>query len=103
MTPVPASQSTHVLYPDPSEIEKCLFRIAAEVSDATPLPVRVTMMSVHGGKPPLYALVLRSRDKAPMRQKLEQVLNRKLSLGTTSFSLKADEATLLINYGGLQK
>jgi len=103
MTTVIPSQTTQIFYPDPAEIENCLSRIATELSDPTPLPVRVTMMSVHGGKPPLYAVVLRSRDKAPMRQKLEQVLNRKLCLGTTSFSLKAEEASLVVNYGAPQK
>jgi len=56
------------------------------------------MVSVNGGRPPLYAVVLRSRDKERIRQKLGQVLKRSLCLGVTSFSLKADEAKLVIEY-----
>jgi len=38
-------------------------------------------------------------DKAPIRQKLSQVLNRRFSLGGTSFALDAEEAQQVLQYG----
>ena len=97
MSSPPALPATEQ-YPNASELEDCLAHIAALAHDPTPLPVYVTMVPVYGGKPPMYSVVLRSRDRENIRQKLSEVLNRQLCMGVTAFSLKANEAQLVIQY-----
>ena len=79
-------------YPQAAALEESLRHLAIEVGDATVKPFRVDMVRVHGGKPPIYCVVIRSPGKEPLRQRLEQLLNRRLTCGSTSFMLKADEA-----------
>ena len=83
-------------YPKASELEDCLTRLAVEANDLTPHPVFVTRVAVHGGSPPLYSVVLRSRNNEIIRERLSELLNRQLCLGVTAFSLKASEALLVI-------
>jgi hypothetical protein len=63
-------------YPQPSAVEERLKQFAIEVGDATLQPFRVDLVRVHGGKPPIYCVVIRSFAKEPLRQRLEQLLNR---------------------------
>ena len=65
-----------------------------------PRPFRVDVVRVHGGKPPIYSVVIRSSAKEPLRQRLEQLLNRRLTCGISSFMLKPDEATRIISGAG---
>src|SRR4051794_18109112 len=97
MSPNSAIRS-HTEYPKASDLEECLGVLAIGARDSTPRPVLVTLVPVNGGRPPLYAVVLRSRDKENIRQKLSEVLNRQFCLGATSFALKAYEAELVIQY-----
>ena len=83
-------------YPQPSAVEERLKQFAIEVGDATLQPFRVDLVRVHGGKPPIYCVVIRSFAKEPLRQRLEQLLNRRLTCGSTSFMLKADEAERIV-------
>jgi hypothetical protein len=72
--------------------------VASEVGDTTDSPFRVDLVARYGGKPPLYTVVIRSADKEPIRRKLAQMLNRKFSLGGTSFALDASEAQVILDY-----
>ena len=81
-------------YPTITEVENCLKIIASEVGDTMDAPFRVDMVARYGGKPPLYT----AADKEPIRQKLSQVLDRKFSLGATSFALNATEAQVILQY-----
>jgi len=45
-----------------------LKQFAIEVGDATLQPFRVDLVRVHGGKPPIYCVVIRSFAKEPLRQ-----------------------------------
>ncbi len=45
--------------------------MAAALGDTTAQPFRVDIVSVHGGKPPVYGVVIRSLAKEPLPQKLE--------------------------------
>ena len=83
-------------YPQASALEESLKHLAIEVGDATAKPFRVDMVRVHGGKPPIYCVVIRSSAKEPLRQRLEQLLNRRPTCGSTSFMLKADEAERIL-------
>ena len=83
-------------YPQPLALEERLKRLALDLGDATAKPFRVDMIRVHGGKPPIYCVVIRSRAKEPLRERLEQLLNRRLICGGTSFMLKADEAERIL-------
>ena len=47
-------------YPQPSAVEERLKQFAIEVGDATLQPFRVDLVRVHGGKPPIYCVVIRS-------------------------------------------
>jgi hypothetical protein len=58
----------------------------------------VDAVAQYGGKPPLYTVVIRSAEKEPIRRKLAQMLNRKFSLGGTSFALDAREALVILQY-----
>ncbi len=86
-------------YPTSSEIEQSLKRFAEELGDTTASPFRVDLVARYGGKPPLYTVMMRCADKEPIRQKLSQVLNRRFSLGGTSFALDAQEAQQVLQYG----
>jgi hypothetical protein len=84
-------------YPKASDLEQRFARMAARMSDSSPRPVCVTVVPVNGGKPPMYAVVLRSREKEQIRQQLSQILERQLCLGVTAFSLQAAEARRVID------
>lgn len=83
-------------YPQASALEERLQRIAIEVGDGTARPFRVDLVRVHGGKPPVYSVVIRSPAKEPIRQRLEQILDRRLTCGIASFMLKAEEAQRIV-------
>ena len=83
-------------YPQAGALEEALKHVAIGLGDATAKPFRVDMIRVHGGKPPIYCVVIRSSAKEPLRQRLEQLLNRRLTCGSTSFMLKADEAEHIV-------
>jgi hypothetical protein len=89
--------ATSKQYPQASALEERLKHFAVEVGDVTPKPFRVDVVRVHGGKPPIYSVVIRSSAKEPLRKKLEQLLNRPLTCGISSFMLKADEATRIVS------
>ena len=55
-------------HPHASALEQRLQQLAAEISDATPKPFRVDMVRIHGGKPPVYSLVILSYAKEPLRR-----------------------------------
>ena len=79
-------------YPPAPALEERLKQLAAELGDATAKPFRVDMIRVYGGKPPIYCVVIRSKAREPLRQRLEQLLDRRLTCGSSSFMLKLDEA-----------
>jgi hypothetical protein len=83
-------------YPSKSEVEECLKTLAVEIGDATVHPFRVDLVPLHGGKPPMYAVVILSAAKEPLRQKLSQILSRGFSLGVSSFMLTGNEAVILL-------
>jgi len=86
-------------YPSKTEVEECLKSLAAEIGDPTAHPFRVDLVPLHGGKPPMYAVVILAAAKEPLRQKLSQILSRGFSLGVSSFMLTGNEAiTLLKRY-----
>jgi hypothetical protein len=84
------------IYPQASALEERLEGIAVELGDGTLRPFRVDLVRVHGGKPPVYSVVIRSPNKEPIRQRLEEILNRRLTCGIASFMLKADEAQRVV-------
>ena len=88
-------------FPQASILEERLQRIAVEIGDATQRAFRVDLVRVHGGKPPVYSVVIRSSAKEPIRKKLEELLNRRLTCGISSFMLKADEAQRLVSTAGV--
>jgi hypothetical protein len=92
-----AGNATSTQYPQASVLEECLKQLAIEIGDVTPKPFRVDVVRVHGGKPPIYSVVIRSPTKEPLRKKLEQLLNRQLTCGISSFMLKADEAASIVS------
>jgi hypothetical protein len=83
-------------YPQAEALEARLSRWATALGDRTDKPFRVDIVRVHGGKPPIYSVVIRSVAKEPLRQKLEQMLHRRLTCGISSFMLKADEAKFIV-------
>ena len=83
-------------YPQAFAVEECLKHLAINLGDTTAKPFRVDMIPVHGGKPPVYCVVIRSSATEPLRQRLEQLLNRRLTCGSSSFMLKADEAEQIL-------
>ena len=85
-------------YATSTEIEKCLKGIASEIGDTTDSPFRVDVVAQYGGKPPLYTVVIRSAEKEPIRRRLAEMLNRKFSLGGTSFALDVGEARAILQY-----
>ncbi len=90
------SDSPSDRFPQASTLEDCLTRLAAGIGDKAPNPIGVNMLRVHGGKPPIYLVVIRSPSKEPLRQRLERLLNRQLAFGVSSFMLRADEAAQII-------
>ena len=89
-----------VQYPKASVLEDHLKYLAVEIGDATPKPFRVDVVRVHGGKPPVYSVVIRSPAKELLRQTLEKLLDRRLTCGISSFMLKADEAERIVGSDG---
>jgi hypothetical protein len=85
-------------YPTSMEVENCLKGVASEIGDTTDSPFRVDVVARYGGKPPLYTVVIRSAEKEPIRRKLAEMLNRKFSLGGTSFALDAHEAQVILQH-----
>ena len=85
-------------YPTPSEVEQSLKLFAEEMGDTTDSPFRVAMVARHGGKAPVYSIVIRGVDQEPIRKKLAEVLNRRFSLGGTSLALDANEAQIISQY-----
>jgi hypothetical protein len=83
-------------YPSKTEVEECLKTLAVETGDATAQPFRVDLVPLHGGKPPMYAVVILSASKEPLRQKLSSILSRGFSLGVSSFMLTGNEAVTLL-------
>jgi hypothetical protein len=83
-------------YPSKTEVEECLKSLAVEAGDATVHPFRVDLVPLHGGKPPMYAVVILSASKEPLRQKLSEILSRGFSLGVSSFMLTGNEAVTLM-------
>jgi hypothetical protein len=90
-------------YPTITEVENCLKSLVSEVGDTMDAPFRVDMVARYGGKPPLYTVFIRAADKEPIRQRLSQVLDRKFSLGATSFALNATEAKAILQYQAARK
>lgn len=86
-------------YPQADELEEHLKYLAIEVGETMPKPFRVDLVKVHGGKPPVYSVVIRSKDKEPLRMRLEQLLSRPLTCGISSFMLKASEAKHIVKSG----
>jgi hypothetical protein len=84
-------------YPPAAELEQRLKVLALEIGDRAVQPFRVDLVRVHGGKPPIYSVVIRSSPKEPLRLRLEQLLNRRLTCGVSSFMLKAEEAIRIID------
>ena len=89
--------ATSKQYPLASALEERLKLLALEAGDATPRPFRVDLVLVQGGKPPFYSVVIRSSAKASLREIVEQLLNRKLTCGISSFMLKAEEAERIMS------
>jgi hypothetical protein len=85
-------------YPTPSEVEQSLKLFAEEIGDTTDSPFCVAMVARHGGKAPVYSVVIRGVDQEPIRKKLAEVLNRRFSLGGTSLALDANEAQVISQY-----
>ena len=85
-------------YPSPDAVQQSLKLFAEDVGDTTDVPFRVNMVPRYGGKPPLYTVIIRCAEKEPIREKLAQVLNRRFSLGATSFALDASEAQVILQY-----
>jgi len=85
-------------YPTSTDVENGLKGVASDMGDTTDSPFRVDLVARYGGQPPLYTVVIRSADKEPMRRKLAEMLNRKFSLGGTSFALDAQEAQVILEY-----
>jgi len=84
-------------YPPASALEERLKLLAIEAGDATPRPFRVDLVRVQGGKPPFYSVVIRSSAKAPLREIVEQLLDRRLTCGISSFMLRAEEAERIVS------
>ena len=84
-------------YPQASVLEERLQRIAVEIGDITQRAFRVDVVRVHGGKPPIYSVVIRSPAKEPIRRRLEEILDRRLTCGISSFMLKAEEAQRIVS------
>jgi len=85
-------------YPSPDAVQQSLKLFAQDAGDTTDAPFRVDMVARYGGKPPVYTVIIRCAEKEPIREKLAQVLNRKFSLGATSFALNASEAQVILQY-----
>ena len=83
-------------YPTASVVQEHLKHLAIELGDPTLKPFRVDMVRVHGGKPPIYSLVILSQPQELLRHRLEQLINRPLTCGVNSFMLKADEVNQII-------
>ena len=85
-------------YPTLNQVEESLKLLAEEIGEAMDSPFRVSMVARHGGKAPVYSIVIRCVDQEPIRKKLAEVLNRKFSMGGTSLALDANEAQVISQY-----
>ena len=85
-------------YPTLSQVEESLKLFAEEIGEAMDSPFRASMVARHGGKAPVYSIVIRCVDQEPIRKKLAEVLNRKFSMGGTSLALDASEAQVISEY-----
>ena len=85
-------------YPTLNQVEESLELFAQEIGEAMDSPFRVSMVARHGGKAPVYSIVIRCLDQDPIRKKLAEVLNRKFSMGGTSLALDANEAQVISQY-----
>ena len=54
-------------YPTPNEVERSLKLFAEEMGDTTDAAFRVYMVARYGGKPPVYAVMIRCAEKEPIR------------------------------------
>ena len=84
-------------YPTSSALQGCLKNLATEVANSGERPFRVDMLPVHGGKPPMYTVVILSPAKERLRQKVGEILNRSFSLGVGSFTINGAEALRLLS------
>jgi hypothetical protein len=91
-------------YPQALVVEACLQQVALELGDSIARPFRVDLVRVHGGKPPVYSVVIRSPAKESLRHRLEQLLERNFHCGVSSFMLQVHEAErLLRSHSGLEQ
>src|SRR5262249_18584004 len=93
----PRRQET-MQYPSPDAVQQSLKLFAEDVGDTTDVPFRVNVVPRYGRQPPLYTVIIRCAETEPIREKLAQVLNRRFSLGATSFALDASEAQVILQY-----
>jgi len=84
-------------YPQAIVLEQRLQQLTAKIGDATRKPFRVDMVRIHGGKPPVYSVVFLAHAKEPFRRMLEQLLNRPLTCGVSSFNISAHEAHYILS------
>jgi hypothetical protein len=86
-------------YPNKDELEAVLSTLAKQVGDLSARPFRVDPLPVHGSGSPMYTIVILSRQRSLLRDKLSNILHRSFAMGTGSFVLKASEAVTLISHG----
>lgn len=95
---MPDQTSSPTQYPSEADLDGCLRSLAQEAGDRSSAPFRISMVRLHG-KPPMYAVVILSPAREPLRQRLGQILSRNFSLGVTSIMLTvADAQTLLARW-----
>jgi len=92
---VPDQTSTPSQYPSEADLDGCLRSLAQEAGDRSSAPFRISMVRLHG-KPPMYAVVILSPAREPLRQRLGQILSRNFSLGVTSIMLTMSDAQTLL-------
>jgi hypothetical protein len=86
-------------YPNKDELEAALSALAKQLGDGSVRPFRVDALPVHGSSSPMYTVVILSRQRSLLRDKLSQILDRSFAMGTGSFVLKASEVVTLISHG----
>jgi hypothetical protein len=89
-------------YPSKDELEAVLRSLAEQAGDLTARPFRVDPLPVHGSGSPMYTVVILSRQRSLLRDKLSDILHRSFAMGTGSFVLKASEVVALVSHGGQQ-
>jgi hypothetical protein len=83
-------------YPSKSSVRLALTRLAEEIGDDTLHPFRVDLLKIHGGRPPLYTVVVLSPKRMLLCDRLGTVLGRSFSAGVRSFLLSVPEALKLV-------